>query len=476
MIKRIALFLSLVAVVTASVSCLSSSAGNQAENTPPNVLVILIDDLGFHDLSCYGSMIFETPNIDQLANQSYTFTNAYASYPRCLPSRFALMTASYPVLEFNGNLSSTAEENNFIRQFSKAGYDSFFVGKWHQRGEGNLPKGYGFDDSYASTDAGGVASHFYPFNPEGRQMSPIGEIQPIRDVEQDCKEGDYLIDVLTNKVISFVENHDKDRPFFAVLSTYAVHTPFEAKQEDIDRNEQQISNFDFGNTPEYVDEGNGVTKMRQDNAVYAGMVENMDWNVGRLLDSLEVAGLVDNTIVVFTSDHGGLSNRGPGNRELATTNYPLRAGKGHLYEGGIRVPLMIRWPDKIQVKEDRASIIVLMDLMPTLLDLAVDGHLKSVDGLSFENVLNGKETWDTRTVFFHEQMARPQATGDFPCTAMRSGNYKFLHFLETDVYELYDLSVDIGEQENLIEIRPDIAERMKSEMATWKAEYLNEDN
>lgn len=444
---------------------------NPADDKAPNVLVVIIDDLGFYDLSLTGSLIYETPNVDKLAAESYTFQNAYANYPRCLPSRFAMLTASYPVQEFNGSLSDLKDEGNFVRQFSRAGYDTYYVGKWHQKGEKGTPTAFGFDRSFAANTAGGIASHFYPYNTK-KLIAPMGEVEPVPDVELVGGEGDYLADMLTDEMIRFAKNHDRSKPFFGVLSTYAVHSPFEAKQEDIERNEKQIREFDFGNGPEYVKEGNGVAKMRQDNAVYAAMVENMDWNVGRLLKALKEAGLEENTIVVFTSDHGGLSNSGSGGLKLATTNLPLRAGKGHLYEGGIRVPLMLRWPGRIKPGSDSENVVLLMDLMPTLLDLAVDGSLKGADGKSFEAVLNGQESWAERSVFFHEQMARPQTTGDFPCTAMRSGSYKLLHFLQNDTYELYDLSEDVGETVNLVDALPGVASRMKSELAAWKAEYL----
>lgn len=276
-------------------------------------------------------------------------------------------------------------------------------------------------------------------------------------------------------MIAYFQQHDKSKPFFGILSTYAVHSPFEAKQADIDRNKAQIENFGFGDGPEFIPEGNGKRKMRQDNAEYAAMVENMDWNLGRLLAALKQSGLENNTIVVFTSDHGGLSNTGSLGLTLATTNLPLRAGKGHLYEGGVRVPLLIRWPGKIKVKEDMESIVLLMDLMPSLLDLAIDKTLKGVDGRSFRKVIAGEEKWNDRTIFFYEKMARPQTTGDFPCLAMRSGNYKLLHYLESDVYELYNLSTDIGEEKNMIEQMPSIAVKMKAEMTAWKMKFIKQE-
>jgi arylsulfatase A-like enzyme len=438
----------------------------------PNILIVTIDDLGFHDLSCYGSPLYETPQIDAFREASYSFASAYANYPRCTPSRYAMMTANYPVKEFDIDLSQTPAESNFIRQFQKAGYQSYYVGKWHLGGDKNLPPGFGFDRAFGSGEAGGTASHFYPFNTK-KVITPRGEVPPLPDVTEAGQPGDYLTDVLTDEMIDFIRQHDRSKPFFAMLSTYAVHTPLEAKPEDIQRNTQQIAAFDFGDQPEFVPEGNGVTKMRQDNPVYAAMVENMDYNFGRILQVLESEGLTWNTIVVFTSDHGGLSNKGSTPRELATSNYPLRAGKGHLYEGGIRVPLMIRWPDGISPSTNQESIVALMDLMPTLLDLATDQQLAKVDGKSFEKVIAGKENWPNRSLFFYEDMARPNLTGDFPCIAMRSGKYKLLHFYQKNTFELYDLETDPEEQINLIEKETAIASGLKDQLNTWRSEYLD---
>ncbi len=453
--------------------CKAKQPMDTTANNRANILVINIDDLGFHDISAYGSKIYETPNVDGLLKESFTFRNAYANYPRCLPSRYAMITATYPVQEFNIDLSETAEENNFIKQFSKAGYQSFYVGKWHLGEGGNTPKGFGFDESYAANGAGGVASHFYPFNTK-KLIAPIGEVPPVEDVEKDGKEGDYLADLLTDKMIGYIQTHDRSKPFFGILCPYAVHTPFEAKQEDIERNAEQIRNFDYGNRPEFVKEGNGETKMRQNDSVYAAMVENMDWNLGRLLKALDDSGLKENTILVFTSDHGGLSNRGNSKRRMATTNYPLRAGKGHLYEGGVRVPLFVRWPNHLVPKEDDKSIVALMDLMPTLLDMAIDSKLANVDGKSFKNVMMANEVWDTRDLFFYEKMARPKNTGDFPGMAMRSGNLKLFHFFNNDAYELYDLSKDPSEENNIISKDPGLTSMLKKKMQDWKSKYVTE--
>lgn len=434
---------------------------------PPNIVLINIDDLGFHDLGVYGSLLHQTPNVDGFKKESVSFRQAYANYPRCLPSRFAMMTATYPVKEFEGDLTAVKEENNFIKKFAKAGYTSFYVGKWHL-GSGKMgPVDFGFTRSFAANDAGGVASHFYPYNTE-KIINPMNtETAPVPDVEQKGKKGDFLFDLLTTELLSFIQNHDKAKPFFAVLAPYSVHSPFQAKEEDIERNKTEARNLDFSGRPEFVTEGNGFTKMRQDDPVYAAMVENADWNVGRVLKAIEDSGLRENTIVVLTSDHGGMSNRGTVERRLATSNYPLRAGKGHLYEGGVRVPLMVRWPSRIKPAEDRQSTVALMDLMPTLLDMAIGDSLAQVDGKSFFRVLQKKANWGDRPLFFYEKMARPALTGDFPGAALRTGNYKLLHFFNDDRYELYDLAADPSERHNLVGEEPQLARQMKQDLDQW---------
>lgn len=467
-IERIVLYTFIFFIIQQSVAQESNS------KLHPNILVVLIDDLGFHDISEYGSKIYETPQIDRLIGESYSFENAYAAYPRCLPSRFAMMTATYPVQEFNSDLSTTSQGDNFIKKFKNEGYDTYYIGKWHIGEKGNEPIDFGFDNSYAASGAGGTGSHFYPFNTRKNAINPLGKVIPsIPDVEEDGNNGDYLFDLMTDELIHYIKNRDVSQPFFTIFSPYSVHTPFEAKAEDIEVNRKQIENFDFSNTPEYIKEGNGQTKMRQDNPVYAAMVENTDWNLGRILDAIKDAGIEDNTIVVFTSDHGGLSNSGSLNRKLATTNYPLRAGKGHLYEGGVRVPLMIKWPQYLNHKKDNKSIVSLMDLIPTLLDISIKENLEDVDGLSFKNVMNGKEMWDQRDFFFYEKMARPNATGDFPAIAMRSGKYKLIHFYNTDTYELYDLSKDESEQFNLIDKDESLSKSLIDKINKWEKQYIN---
>ncbi|MCF1194741.1 sulfatase [Mangrovimonas futianensis] len=436
----------------------------------PNILIIHTDDLGYHDLGMTGSVLYNTPNIDQLGNESVNFTNAYSSYPRCTPSRYGMMTGTYPVNENKGYLGGIPEEKNFIKQFVKAGYNTSYVGKWHL-GEGkSSPENFGFNHTYAAGRSGGLGSRFYPFNTQ-KNGKPAKE--PVEDLEQDGKDGDYASDMLTDATINFIKNNPKDRPFMAVLAYYAVHTPIEAKAEDEARNKEQLKSIDFGDTPEYIKEGEGRRKMRQDDPAYAGMVENVDENVGRLLKLLKDLKIEDNTIIVFSSDHGGLSNDGnKGQRHLATTNNPLRAGKGHLYEGGIRVPLLVKWKNELKPHTDNKSIVLGMDVFPTLMDLALNKKINGIDGESYASVLQEKTSWNDRTVYWISKKARPHSTGDSKAIVVRSGDYKLIQFLETKELELYNLKTDISESENLVKREPAKTQQMLQLLKDWKKEML----
>jgi len=437
----------------------------------PNILIIHTDDLGYHDLSITGSQLYNTDNIDQLAKESVSFTNAYSSYPRCTPSRYGMITGTYPVNENKGWLGGIPEGKNLIKQFVNAGYNTSYVGKWHL-GEGDSePKPFGFNHTYAAGRAGGIGSRFYPFNYKKKTGKKHKE--QVIDLERDGKEGDYASDLLTNATIDFIKNNPKDEPFMAVLAYYAVHTPIEAKQEDEARNKEQLKSMNFGDSPEYIEEGHGRRKMRQDDAAYAGMVENVDENVGKLLQTLKDMGIDKNTIIVFSSDHGGLSNDGhKGKRHLATTNLPLKAGKGWLYEGGIRVPLFVKWADQLKPRVDDESIILGMDVFPTLLELATNKTVEGLDGKSYASVLKAKDNWKDRTVFWISRKARPHSTGDSKMAVVRSGDYKLIEYLETKALELYNLKEDVSEEVNLAEKESAKKEQMYKLLKDWKKAYL----
>ena len=461
----------LLAISFCFVHCAQKKNTISKSSQSPNILVIYTDDLGYHDLSFTGSELYNTPNIDQLAKEAVAFTNSYSSYPRCTPSRYALMTGTYPVNENKGHLGGISENKNFIKQFNNAGYNTSYVGKWHiGKGDSN-PSNFGFKHTYAAGEAGGIASHLYPFNTQIKNGKP-GKYK-VLDVEEEGSEGDFDTDLLTNATINFIKNNPKEQPFLAVLAFYAVHTPIEAKPEDEKRNKEQLKSIDFGNTPEYIKEGRGRRKMRQDDAAYAGLVENVDENVARILKTLKELKIDKNTIIVFSSDHGGLSNDGfKSERHLATTNLPLKAGKGHLYEGGIRVPLFIKWANNLKPKVENESIVLGMDIFPTLLDLTINKKVLGVDGKSYAKVLKGEESWKDRTVFWISKKARPHSTGDSKAAVVRSGDFKLIQFLETKKVELYNLKKDVGELNDLSLKNPTKTAEMLLKLSAWKKEYL----
>ena len=447
----------------------SVSTSNEVQ---PNILIIHVDDLGYHDLSIYGSQIYQTPNIDALAKESVQFNNAYANYPRCVPSRYAMMTGNYPVQ--NGDvpddgfkMDNVADNKNFVKNIKSAGYQTAYFGKWHLGGEESL-KDFGYDYSFAAGHAGSPISFLYPFNEKkGKGKS---KKSPIPDVDAVSKEGDYLMDVMTDNVAKYITNADKSKPFMAMFSFYAVHQPLEAKQKDIQRNKEELKNFDFGNQPEFINEGTGRTKMRQNHPKYAAMVETMDENVGKLMQLLKDLNLDDNTIVIFSSDHGGLSNDGTKQRDLATSNYPLRAGKGWLYDGGIKVPLFVKWNGKFQPKTNNESLVMLMDVFPTVLDITANKSLDT-NGKSFLPVLLNKDEWNDRTVFWHSSKARPVNTGDTKSSAIRKGNYKLINWYKEDRTELYYIAKDPYESNNISEENPKITEQLLKELNEWKSNF-----
>ncbi len=467
----------LLLVVAFSQSCDNNTQKEQVANdNKPNILFILTDDLGYHDLSSTGSKIYQTPNIDNLAKQSVTFANAYANYPRCVPSRYATWTATYPVKDGDVPddgfvMTDVPDSKNIIKQITGSGYQTAFFGKWHLGGKdsGTGPEGFGFDKSVMAGHAGSPISYFYPFNtPKGKNKKV--KKAPIVVPKGIAKEGDYLTDVMTDQVIAYINNRDEDKPFMVVLAYYAVHQPIEGKKYLTEENQKEINIFDFGKQPEYIKEGTGRTKMRQDNAAYAALVENTDMNVGRLLDNLRKQGLEDNTIVIFSSDHGGLSNDGTKRRNLATTNYPLRAGKGWIYDGGVKVPLFFKWKGHLKPHQDEKSIVMLMDVLPTLLDITENKKV-DVDGQSMLPVLKGEKKWDNRTVYWHSSKARPRSTGDTKSSAIREGKYKLINWYVEGRTELYNIDEDPGEQNDLSAKMPKKTKEMLDKLNKWKARF-----
>jgi len=432
-----------------------------------NIVLFVVDDLGSFDMSYTGSKLFETPHIDRLASEGILFDNAYVAHPRCVPSRYALFTGKFPARAGipGGKEQMKVSEITVGEVFQEEGYKTFFAGKWHLgKREKQWPQNQGFDINKGGCSAGAPISYFYPYN--DNKGNNTGNKKEIVGLDEG-QEGEYITDRLTDETINFIKNN-KEEPFFAVLSHYAVHTPFQAKQEMIKKYKKKLKKLSFKG-PAYMAK-DGTTKMHQDNAVYAAMVESMDDSLGKLIKTLKDEGIYHKTAIVFTSDHGGLSNRGlENNRSLATSNLPLRAGKGHCYEGGIKVPFIIYWPGKTKPGSSSQQITINTDIFPTLLDLAGISlrPTSHVDGISLKKtIVEDKET--ERTLFWHSPVGRPHSTGDENCSAIRVGNYKLIDFYDLKKIELYNLKEDPFETENIFESEKSISDRLHNKLLKWK--------
>ena len=441
-----------------------------------NVLVFIVDDLGYHDLSSKGSKLYETPNIDKFSEEGIDFSNAYVSHPRCLPSRFALQTGMYPGAHHIPGKENLVGEvmsktTTMGQAFKDNGYETFFAGKWHLgHTEKDWPQNRGYDINIAGCSAGAPKSYFYPYNKgiwiedNGLHKGKKNKEKLIVGLEVGI-EGEYLTDRLTDETINFIKK-DHKKPFFAILNHYGVHTPLEAPKELVAKYENKLKGMHFSG-PEYL-EKDGETKMWQDNAVYAAMIESVDKSFGNIIKVLKEQGLYENTIIVFSSDHGGLSNRGIGNkRMLATTNLPLRAGKGHMYEGGIKVPLFMG--GAISNKSHSCSQVTSnIDLMPTLLDLCGLNKIKNkIDGLSIaKNISNGK-TFE-RTLFWHAPRARKGSTGDIYSTVIRVSDYKLIDFYKDKRVELYNVVKDPYEKTNIASGNEKLVKDLLRQLNGWK--------
>ncbi|MEL7530222.1 MAG: sulfatase [Bacteroidota bacterium] len=438
-----------------------------AKNPPlKNVLFILVDDLGAMDLSSYGSRFHRTPHLDRLAEESLMFTQAYAASPVCSPTRAALLTGRYPTrLNITDwipgqNPKGTAyqgpedgdylalEELTLAELLKAQGYSTFFAGKWHLGDEGHFPEDQGFDIN--------LGGHH-------RGSPPAGYYSPYHNPKlSDGPEGEYLPDRLTQEAISFLEQTG-EKPFLLYLSYYTVHTPIQASKRHIDEWEAALDTLPL-REPSVRPEGKGESRLQQSRADYASMIAALDENLGKLLQALKAQGLDKNTLVIFTSDNGGLSTLAP-QRNAPTSNEPLRAGKGWCYEGGIRVPLIIR-PGTL---ETQAKVIdepvISMDLLPTIMN-ALDFELPSARKIDGVDILRAASA--ERSLFWHF----PHYHGSMwePGSAMRQGKWKYIRFLTEEREELFDLSTDPEEKNNLSAAHPEQLQQMRRSMDTWYQE------
>lgn len=456
----------------------------QKSNTPPNIILILADDLGWADLSSYGSTFYETPFLDQLVKTGMKFTNAYSTSPVCSPTRASLMTGKYPTKTGVTDWIPGRSEDGKIRDYEKIktpatafqlpleektiaeyalenGYQTFFAGKWHLGEEEKYwPQHQGFQTNIGGWSKGA---------PTGKLNDSTGGFFPPykNPLLSDGPKDEYLTDRLTNECIQFLENKS-DKPFFLMYSLYAVHNPmqapkaliqkYQAKQKQLGLNDQQR----FAKDEEWMKpEAGWKRRMIQDNPVYAAMIENMDWNIGRLLNKIKALNIDDNTIVVFTSDNGGLSTAEGSN----TVNSPFRSGKGWLYEGGIRVPFILYWKGKIMAGSTVDLPVTIADLYPTLASVINTQYKKEplIDGEDiFPMIQQGNKK---RTLYWHYPHYSNQ--GGKPGAAIRSGDYKLIYHYEDQSVELFDLANDVAEKNNIAAENKALSVQLKKQLMSW---------
>ncbi|MCC9608968.1 sulfatase [Blastopirellula sp. JC732] len=449
---------------------LTNFAAAAEEKRPPNIVFFLVDDLGWTDIGVYGSSFYQTPNVDHLAATGMRFTNAYAACQVCSPTRASIMTGKYPqrvgITDYIGaaqpegwkrntpllpapyNTKLDLEEKTLAESLKERGYATFFAGKWHLGNQGNWPEDQGFDVNMGGIDRGGPYGGKKYFSPYGNPRLPDGP------------EGEHLPDRLASETVKFIEAH-KDEPFLAYLSFYSVHTPLMAR-EDLKQKYEDIKSRIRIAGPIWGEEGKSKVRLVQEHAVYAGMVEAMDAAVGKVLDALDRLKLTDNTVVIFTSDNGGLAT----SEGHPTSNLPLRGGKGWMYEGGIREPLIVRYPPLTKAGSESDAIVTSPDFLPTLLAL-VDkpGPAIDTDGVSIVPALEGKPL-DRGPIFWHYPHYGNQ--GGQPTAAVREGDWKLIEWYEDGKVELFNLVDDIGEKHDLADAQPEKRKELHQKLRQWR--------
>ena len=451
------------------------SAGAQPPAAPggdkPNVLIFFIDDLGRSDVGVDGSSFHETPHLDGLAKAGVRFTDFYSAHPVCSPTRAALMTGKVPqrvgITDWIHPASGVAlpsAEITLGEAFQSHGYQTAYLGKWHLGEEdADQPTQHGFEWIRGVNRAGQPGSYYHPFKRPGNR-STIWDVPDFAD----GKQGDYLTDRITDSAIGFLRQRDRKRPFCICFGHYAVHTPIQPPGELATKYvDKRKTLYGTSATPTLSAPFESVSRSRQDNADYAAMVENLDKNVGRVLTTLEELGLRDNTIVVFTSDNGGLCTLARGNPG-PTSNLPWRSGKGWCYEGGIRIPTLIAWPG--QLKPSTTSVPgYTADLYPTLLDLCglPLQPQQHIDGQSLASALRGTPEpalHDRRLAWYYPH---DHGSGHKASAAIRRGGWKLIYYLASRKTELYDLAADPVEASDLSAVHPDKVTSLRDELLCW---------
>ncbi|MEP7364442.1 MAG: sulfatase [Acidobacteriota bacterium] len=421
---------------------------------PPNIVVILIDDYGWRDMGCYGSTFYETPNMDRFAKESVRFTNGYTACPVCSPTRASILTGQYPVrsgvtdwiagrkqwptakaLCPRTKTELPLEFTTLAEALKPAGFVSASIGKWHLGGEGFSPLEQGFALNAGGTAGGSPRSWWPPYN-----------IPTLTDPEPEKNE--YLAHYLTRRAISFIERN-KDRPFFLYLPHFSVHIPLGAPPELVEKYKRKVA---AGGT--------------QGDPTYGAMVEAMDDAAGILLRKLDELKLSENTLVFFLGDNGGLRYEGS-SKKYVTDNAPLRAGKGHLYEGGIRVPYMVRWKGHIPPAVSDTPVCSV-DIFPTALAASGVKSPGDIDGVDLMPHLTNKRAVKRDALYWHYPHYSNQ--GGVPGGVIREGDWKLIEFYEDNHLELFNLKNDLGERTNLSQREASRAKAMQAKLAKWRTE------
>ncbi|MBI5386450.1 MAG: sulfatase [Verrucomicrobia bacterium] len=438
----------------------------------PNILFFLADDFGYMDIGANNPKTFyETPNLDGLARKGMRFTSGYAACPVCSPTRASILTGQYPqrvgITDYIGAAQPekwprptrllpapyrdrlALEETTLAEAFKAQGYATFFAGKWHLGPTNYWPENQGFDINMGGIDRGGPYGGNKYFSPYGNPRLPDGP------------PGEHLPDRLATETAKFIEAN-RDRPFLAYLSFYSVHTPLMAR-EDLRKKYEAKAKTLPTNAPAWGQERERKVRLVQDHAVYAGMVEAMDQAVGKVLAALDRAGLAERTVVVFMSDNGGLST----SEGHPTSNLPLRAGKGWLYEGGIREPWIVRAPGVTKPGSVCDTPVTSTDFFPTLLELAglplqPERHR---DGVSLVPLLRGGRL-ARGPLFWHYPHYGNQ--GGAPSGAVRDGDWKLIEWYEDGSLELFNLRDDLSETRNLAAAQPDKVKELHAKLAAWR--------
>ena len=445
-----------------------------SEQTPPNVILFIADDYGSQDVGIYGNEFYETPHIDQLAREGVRFQNGYAASPVCSPTRASIFTGLHParvgITDFHGCIPPERalehprlgenpllparnkpelglERVTLAEAFKNEGYATFFAGKWHLGPEGFYPEDQGFGINKGGWSRGGPYGGKQYFSPYGNPRL------------EDGPEGEHLPERLGRETSNFIEEN-ADNPFFAVLSFYSVHTPLIARE---DLKAKYAAKTEGKEEPTFRKEGENWTRTSLGDPTYAAMVEAMDLAVGDVMNTLEGQGLAGNTIVVFVGDNGPLTTRG--HKNGPTSAEPFRAGKGWLYEGGIRVPYLIKGP-RVEAASAEA-LATTHDIYPPLLDMAgiPAPRDKEFDGVSLLPVLQGYSPARS-SLYFHYPHYSPQGTE--PVSAVREGDWKLIEKF-TGSIELYNLAEDIAESNDLTEARPLKALALREKLDRWRA-------